>query len=227
MTEAARVVTPLRFVAGVIGLWTATRLALLLPQTPPPVLESMAEADAYVIPAPAAKGRMLAAAEPGEQAVGGGPWLPIRTASATPRSQAAEPAVPASASLGANVGFAAADAMQANAGPSPSGLIPPPSPPPAIDSRWSGNLYLFRRGAGGPVAIASGGQLGGSQAGARVAYRLDPAGHLAAAARISSPLDDRRGAEAALGLDWHPLPAAPMRVSVERRLDLGGGGRNA
>lgn len=73
--------------------------------------------------------------------------------------------------------------------------------------------------------LAAGGQLGGSQAGVRARYRL--AGGLYLAARLSGPLQSRLGKEAALALDLRPLPSVPITLSVERRIGLDGGGRDA
>ena len=74
--------------------------------------------------------------------------------------------------------------------------------------------------------LASGSALGGSQAAARIAVPIDEAGRFAAAGRIYAPLNGN-GAEAALGLDWRPLPAVPLRVSVERRQRVDAAGRSA
>lgn len=78
--------------------------------------------------------------------------------------------------------------------------------------------------------LATGGTLGGSQAGARVTWRFNPS--FAANLRVSAPL--RQGqrqiaGEAALGLSWQPLQSVPVRLMAERRKALGapGGGRDA
>jgi hypothetical protein len=101
--------------------------------------------------------------------------------------------------------------------------------PPARSSRWSGSAWLFARPDTGRAGLAGGGQLGGSQAGVRLAYRLTDwgPGSLALAARLSSPLRSASGAEAALGIDWHPATNIPFRLSVERRVAIGHEGRNA
>jgi hypothetical protein len=115
----------------------------------------------------------------------------------------------------------------------PAAPIPPAQPwqaappgPPRL-SRWSGSVWLFTRNEGAG-ALAAGGQLGGSQAGARLAYRLADlgAGSIALAARLSTPLHDRSGAEAAMSVDWHPVRKIPFRLSVERRVAIGPDGRN-
>lgn len=83
-----------------------------------------------------------------------------------------------------------------------------------------------------PVSLASGGQLGGSQAGARLTYRFNRA--LAANLRVSAPMtpetQKRLAGEAALGVSWQPLAQVPVRIMAERRQSFGGvagGGRNA
>ena len=99
-------------------------------------------------------------------------------------------------------------------------------PAPAARPRWSGYAYLFHRGDGGVGStLAPAGQIGGSQAAARLAYRIDDAGRLAVAARVATPLRATAQAEAAVGIDL--LPVAGLRLSIERRLALGSGGRNA
>lgn len=82
----------------------------------------------------------------------------------------------------------------------------------------------------GEAPLASGGTLGGSQAGARLTWRFDRA--FAANLRVSAPLrqgQQRIAGEAALGLSWQPLQSVPVRLMVERRKAIGapGGGRDA
>jgi hypothetical protein len=67
--------------------------------------------------------------------------------------------------------------------------------------------------------------LGGSQAGARLLYRVAP--RLAASARIATPLATANGAEAAIGLDWQPFRKLPLHLLAERRQKLGPQARNA
>ncbi|HEX8445059.1 MAG TPA: hypothetical protein VF649_00470 [Sphingomonas sp.] len=111
-----------------------------------------------------------------------------------------------------------------------AGAAAPPAVGPVIPrmssaSRWSGYAYLFHRRDATSTPLAPGGQIGGAQAAARIAYRLDDTGRVAAAARIATPLHGLRQAEVAAGLDLLPLPG--LRVSVERRHALGPRGRNA
>jgi hypothetical protein len=103
----------------------------------------------------------------------------------------------------------------------------PAPPPPTRKTRRpiEAQAYLFLRGGSGR-ALSSGSALGGSQAAARIAVPIAASGHVAAAARLYAPLHGK-GAEAALGLDWRPGAAIPLRVSVERRQRLDEAGRSA
>lgn len=94
-------------------------------------------------------------------------------------------------------------------------------------SRLSGSVWAFVRGGGHATALSPGGQIGGGQAGARLLYRLDGAGRLAASARLSHTIGGLRQSEAAIGLDWKPVAGLPVHVMVDRRIALDGGGRNA
>ncbi|WP_232089695.1 hypothetical protein [Sphingomonas sp. HMP6] len=66
-----------------------------------------------------------------------------------------------------------------------------------------------------------GGQLGGSQAGARVAYLFDRKHRIALAGRVTSPLG-RGLREAAIGVEWQPT-RLPIRVVAEQRFAVDGG----
>ena len=115
--------------------------------------------------------------------------------------------------------------------PRPEQPTPPPAAPfaPGEDrSRWAASFYAFVRPGGSRPGLAGGGELGGSQAAARIAYRLNRSGPVrtALAVRSYAPLHDK-GAEVAAGLDWHPWPKVPVRLSVERRVALDRAGRSA
>ena len=87
-------------------------------------------------------------------------------------------------------------------------------------------LLRSRRGVIGPSSLASGGTLGGSQAGARLNYNITR--QIAASLRTSSDVG-RRGGEVAAGIRVQPLANVPVWLTAERRQRLGryGGGRNA
>jgi hypothetical protein len=90
--------------------------------------------------------------------------------------------------------------------------------------RWSLSTWAFVR-RGSEAQLATGGQLGGSQVGARALYRLEP--RIALSARFYSPLNSSRGAEAALGIEVQPLRDLPVRILAERRQAIGEEGRSA
>lgn len=101
-------------------------------------------------------------------------------------------------------------------------FVPIPSgraPQRLLASAW----LIARPGKGEPSA---GGLLGGSQVGVRGMFMLDRSHRIAVSARVSAPLSGQ-GREAALGLDWQPLPS-PVHLVAERRFPLDGGrGGNA
>lgn len=77
---------------------------------------------------------------------------------------------------------------------------------------------LFR-GTPGTGSLAGVGTLGGSQAGARLTYALDP--RIALSLRSSSPIGGSRGGEVAAGLRLTPFPSIPVAVTAERRQAIG------
>lgn len=98
-------------------------------------------------------------------------------------------------------------------------LATPAAITPRGPSRLAGSVWGITRDGG--IGQASGGQLGGSQAGIRVTYALGASRRIALATRLSTPLAGR-GAEAALGLDWQPT-RLPIHLLAERRIALDGG----
>jgi hypothetical protein len=107
-------------------------------------------------------------------------------------------------------------------------LPPEPGRAEAWPRRWSLSAWSFVR-KGDSAALAAAGLLGGSQAGARLTYRLnqDPKRPLALSFRLSGALRRASTAEAALGLDWQPARHLPIHLLAERRTALGGEGRSA
>jgi hypothetical protein len=95
--------------------------------------------------------------------------------------------------------------------------------------RWQVSAWALVRnqqaGISGPSSLASGGNLGGSQAGARLTYAINR--QVAASLRTSSDLG-RRGFEVAGGLRVQPLVSVPVWITAERRQRVGQfGGRDA
>jgi hypothetical protein len=81
-------------------------------------------------------------------------------------------------------------------------------------------------GVAGTPSLAGGGQLGASQAGARLTYNFTR--QIAASFRTTSEVG-RRGGEVAAGMRIQPAAGIPLWVTAERRQRVGryGGGRNA
>ncbi|MDX3910194.1 MAG: hypothetical protein QHC67_10290 [Sphingobium sp.] len=102
----------------------------------------------------------------------------------------------------------------------------PGSPAPG---KWSLSGWLFWRDAGAQGSLANVGQLGGSQAGGRLAYQLVPEvpERLALYGRMTSALRRPHGSEAAVGVSFQPGKTIPLRIALERRIALDRDARNA
>jgi len=106
----------------------------------------------------------------------------------------------------------------------------PAGPGKAKIDRIQLSMWAYLRSPQGmapvPPSLATGGTLGGSQAGARLFYNINR--QIAAVLRYSSGVG-RRGGEAALGVRVHPLQSVPVWVTAERRQRIGkyGDGRSA
>jgi hypothetical protein len=223
---------PLRFLVVVLGGWAAMRAAIIAPPWSAPSADAAAKPRAAALalapppevpklppPPPAAPERAGSAARAGPPIHGARP--------SRPRLK-----LPAPLPTAAN-----AEQRRARSGGTPAS--PPPSLPAFVTppraaaararaARWSLSFWAFeRRGEAAP--LAAGGRLGGSQAGARLSYRLnrDPGRPLALSARLAAPLRRAAGAEAALGLDWRPSRRLPVHLLLERRQALGSEGRSA
>lgn len=102
--------------------------------------------------------------------------------------------------------------------------------PSAMTSRnWTLSGYALVRPGSGQAGIASNGQLGGSQLGIRAQRLLFNSGALSLSAngRISSPVRQKTGKEASLGLALKRSGRVPVELLVERRVGLDRGGRDA
>lgn len=225
---------PLRFVVGVLAVWAGLRALLLWPDgsfrgAPPDGLGLLSSAEtALVDPAssltvrPDAPVRLAAALGPS-----------IADASPAPRTKAVvqgpKPVLDRNALLTQARGGSPLLAMLSLAG-FHSGLAvaaaapDPRAPSPTRPGRLSGYGWLFVRDGGTP-GLADGGQLGGSQAGIRLDYAF--ARDFALTGRFSAPLETRTGREAAIGINWRPSESVPLSFTVERRIAIDKGGRNA
>ena len=114
------------------------------------------------------------------------------------------------------------------AGGAPAAITAPIKP--ARFDRLQLTAWALLRGVGKGIipttSLASGGTLGGSQAGARLTYRFNEA--LAVSLRSSSSAGGVRGAEVAAGIRYQPFRSIPLAFNAERREGLGRfGGRSA
>ncbi len=100
--------------------------------------------------------------------------------------------------------------------------IAPGLPATTPQNRFSGSAWSLMRSDGAP-SLASGGQLGGSQIGMRLFYAPGPDA-LAITARISAPLSQPSGREAAIGI---ALRGRNVGLIAEQRFALDRGGRDA
>lgn len=86
--------------------------------------------------------------------------------------------------------------------------------------------WALLRGAPAPGALARGGTLGGSQAGARLTYAFNR--WIAASVRSTSPIGGSVGAEIAGGVRVTPFRSIPLAITAERRQSISShGGRSA
>ncbi len=220
---------PLRFLMIVVGGWTGARVALLWP-------DPMAER------AIAAR-RLITASSPPI-----GVTAPVGTPATAAIPHLSSPERAATVRLTDPIGRAPAARLQVAAAPPPNPLTaaaaPAPAPviaaassPPIVPraaradaaqpvaialpqpARWSASVWGLIRGSGAAGGVATP-QLGGSQVGARLAYRLDQSGRVAAVARVAAALRTRQQ-EAALGVEWQPT-RLPLRLVAEQRIGIAG-----
>ncbi|MEA3039145.1 MAG: hypothetical protein QOE79_1658 [Sphingomonadales bacterium] len=226
---------PIRFLLALVCGWTGSRIAMLAPwgggrpaEAAPTPRAGKAAPDQPIGAAPilvAATHSSPSGATPGdaraavERFQSGAPARPERFR--LPRPLAAPPSA---LSIGTIVLGASRREAVSIAPVDPAAVALPPT---GGRSRWSVSAWLFARHGRSDAAPVPVGLLGGSQAGARLTYRLGPAdGGLSLSLRLYSPLTDARAAEAALGLDWKPR-GVPLHLLVERRAKLGPDGRSA
>ena len=81
------------------------------------------------------------------------------------------------------------------------------------------SAWALMRGTPGTGSLASGGTLGGSQAGGRLTYAFNR--QIAASLRSSSPIGSGRGGEVAAGVRFTPFPSIPVAITAERRQAIG------
>jgi len=96
-------------------------------------------------------------------------------------------------------------------------------------SGWSlgGWLYLREGSGAAPGTIGAASQLGGSQAGLRLAYGFGDAGRVRAYGRATIAVQRPAQLEAAFGVALAPFAHLPLDVAIEQRVAAGKEGRSA
>jgi len=102
-------------------------------------------------------------------------------------------------------------------------LVPNADARSAPHARLSLSGWALARAAGA-ASLSDNGQLGGSQTGLRALY-IPNTSRLGLTARLSAPLDQPLGKEAALGLAFRPSHAVPLTLILEQRIAADSGGR--
>lgn len=206
---------PLAFLVLVITSWSAARYVSLLP---PDIVGPLATASENAI-VPSAEAEELPGPVVADPVVDLRPRAVAMVRSLGMREQA--PGRAAMTPSMAPVSFMAGGGLDDRGGstssptttpqPIPAGL--PPQPELGRSGRWSASAWAILRDGGDGSLLTP--LLGGSQAGVRVAYRLDDRGRTAMFARAAAPLGNG-SAELAAGLQWRPT-AAPVTVYAEVR----------
>lgn len=114
----------------------------------------------------------------------------------------------------------------------PAGVLPPQPRQIAVirTDRWLASAWLLYRNGGGGSGLAPVGQLGGSQAGARLWRDLAPISgvlRFGANARLSAALRGTAQREAALGLGLRLGGKVPVELVAENRFGIEKRGRDA
>lgn len=220
---------PLRFLAVVLGGWVALRMAMLWPVPVPPIVPPpttrplpvrtvTAPPSAWPLPAPAPP-----IVAPAARASRIARFRLLVTGGARRLASLRDPsrltlAMLALTRIGPAMTIGGGEAERTDR--TADGA--PPATPLRPGSRWSASAWLIARGGAGlgqsPFGGLSGGQLGGSQAGARIAYAVDRQRRIALVARAAAPLSGP-GSEAAIGVEWQPS-RAPVRLVAEQRIGI-------
>jgi hypothetical protein len=223
---------PLRFLALLVMGWSGTRAALLWPGTPSATPPSLPAATRIVV----RPGRGLPIGPPPVTRTADAPLNghgccalvrkapgpvspPTRWADASPVVAVAETAEPVRGAPEAIRASFPREPSPGTASAQDTPVLAAPLPPPG-GRPWSASLWLAARGSRG-LGPGGGGQLGGAQAGARLAWTLDARRRVALFGRVTTPLSGS-GREVSGGIEWQPT-RLPVRMVVEQRVTLDGG----
>ena len=214
---------PLRALQLTIGGYIAVRASVLWLAVEAPVVTAVARNETTAMPS------TVVAARPVPSTALAWPDIDRLT---IPTPVAARPPRPVRLAIGprsidANVAVSTAGAMPGRsqhrspptATPEAALVLPPSTKLPAPSTRLSGSFWLLAR-TGSSRPLATGGQLGGSQAGMRLWYALDET--FALTGRVSAPLS-QAGREAAVGI---AVRRGAFGAIVEKRFALDRDERN-
>ncbi|WP_336970554.1 hypothetical protein [Sphingobium aromaticiconvertens] len=218
---------PLRFFGALLFCWIMARVGFHLVPIPPAVAES-------VMATPRQPQVILLAGAMTPRSIAPHASLPpmvrpARTTSSSINLPLLTRAPVAHADLHRTDDDRAQDGPSAPPAPTAAPFTLTPSTSPVRD-RWQLSLWaLWRPNRIDGGSAASVGQLGGSQAGARLDLDLNPnaPSRLAAYARVTAALADPTAPEAALGVAYQPTRRLPVSLALERRIALGEGARDA
>ncbi len=235
----ARPSSPVLFLGGVALLWIGARLAVEMTGSPVAVVEKRADsAQAQSVAERTRRFDDYAVVAAVPRATTTTDWPPMAGMAPIQRQMPVRRTV--SAQVAPLPITAAPVSRRAEPTASPTQAAPPalplvviaqparsPSTRPLAPDRWTLSAWAFIRPMSAPTPLGQG-LLGGSQAGARGAWRIDRHGRAEVYARLVSSGRFGDGVEAALGIAVKPLRAVPLRLSVERREQVvGSGGRSS
>lgn len=212
---------PIRFFAATLVGWVAVRGFMLWPTAGPVAIPQT------ILPATFADDAAPAELGPGSPTPATGSKPPLSNplpllvrASITGRAS-----VPTPMDAGVALGVPSDPVIAASTSPPPQTILAPPQPAPGVSnptaSRWSASAWFVLRDGRGIAPGLGGGQLGGSQAGLRIAYAIGEARRVAIVGRVATPLKGM-GREGAVGVEWRPT-GLPVRLVAEYRVSLDGG----
>ncbi len=219
---------PLRFLIIIICGWMLLRLAMLRPGVPPTAL-----VQSLRFRAPAATPYMpMTPFKLNVPAHAAKPTMPVRAAAPRPKYQQTIHQWPHADPIRTERAPAAVttftetiddpgkldDAAIALSADFPASL----GPQAPSTTHWSASFWMIARDGRGIGAGLATGQIGGSQAGGRLAYALGSARRVALVGRFATPLVGG-GKEGAIGVEWRPT-RLPVRLIAEQRLAVDGTG---
>ncbi|MEO5493082.1 MAG: hypothetical protein ABIR08_03545 [Sphingomonas sp.] len=212
---------PIRFLGATALGWVAVRAFVLWPTAVPAAIPRALVPAAFADGAPPATGIL----PPRITDINATPWQPQTASVERLRPIVARMDATFAPNTSAVAIPSAGRAVAGAAAAPPQSVL---APPPAIlattspsANRWSASAWLVLRDGRGIAAGLGGGQLGGSQAGLRLAYTVDKARRVAIVGRVATPLKGL-GREAAIGVEWRPT-ALPIRLVAEYRVAFDGG----